>query len=303
METEQIAAGVTWVKNGLVNLYFVGQPGEPWVLVDAGFRGSFEKIGEAAEARFGAGAPPEAIYLTHGHFDHAGSALALATYWDVPVYAHRREMPFLSGKERYPPFDPTAGGATAFFSHFFPRKKINLGERLREMPRDLPGLPGWEVVETPGHAPGHVSFFRPEDRVLLAGDAFVTVDMESPVALAGDVLGIGKPALSRPPVHATVDWPAARRSLARLAELRPEIVACGHGDPMRGAGIAEQLATFADAFIAPLHGRYVPEPVRTDENGIVYLPPAPPDPLPKILAVAALAGIALAVAARRKKGT
>ena len=61
----------------------------------------------------GAGAPPEAIVLTHGHFDHAGSALQLAEYWDVPIYAHRLEMPYLTGKADYPPPDPTIATSTS----------------------------------------------------------------------------------------------------------------------------------------------------------------------------------------------
>ena len=43
----------------------------------------------------------------------------------------------------------------------------------------LPGEPGWEWLATPGHSPGHISLFRPSDRVLIAGDAFATMNMDS----------------------------------------------------------------------------------------------------------------------------
>ncbi len=84
----RIAPDVGWLPISFVNVYFVGRPGGPWVLIDAGLPGRAKQIFEAAEARFGAGAKPEAIILTHGHFDHAGSALKLAERWEVPIYAH-----------------------------------------------------------------------------------------------------------------------------------------------------------------------------------------------------------------------
>ena len=93
---ERIAPDVGWQPISFVNAYFVGHPRGPWILVDAGLPGRAAQIFDAAEARFGAGSRPEAIYLTHGHYDHAGSALKLAERWDVPIFAHRMELPYLT---------------------------------------------------------------------------------------------------------------------------------------------------------------------------------------------------------------
>jgi hypothetical protein len=76
---------------------------------------------------------------------------------------------------------------------------------------------------------------------------------------------------------------------------------------MECSTVSEKLAVFAEDFVAPQHGRYVGEPARFDERGVVWLPPAPPDSLPKIAAVlgtAFLAGtVALAwLAATRRRG-
>ena len=96
--------------------------------------GAQHKSCSAAEARFGAGVKPEAIILTHGHFDHAGSAQTLAEQWEVPIYAHRLEVPYVTGRAKYPPKDPTVGGAIAFLSRFMPARAESVGDRLRELP-------------------------------------------------------------------------------------------------------------------------------------------------------------------------
>ncbi|HVE78093.1 MAG TPA: MBL fold metallo-hydrolase, partial [Gemmatimonadaceae bacterium] len=67
------APGVERVMTVFVNAYLVGVPDEPWVLVDTGLPGFAPMVRRAAARRFGEFAFPEAIVLTHGHFDHAGS--------------------------------------------------------------------------------------------------------------------------------------------------------------------------------------------------------------------------------------
>ena len=272
----RIAPDVGWLPVSFTNVYFIGRPGAKWVLIDTGLPGWAADIFSAAEARFGAGSRPEAIVLSHGHIDHAGSALALAEMWDVPIYAHHRELPFLSGKSLYPPADPTVGGATAFLSRFLPVLRRNFGDRVRELHQHkVPGASGWQWLATPGHSPGHICFFRSSDRVLLTGDALVSVDMDSWSGLL-----TAKPKLSGPPAPFTVDWQSAGASLRQLADLRPNTVGCGHGIPISDSDLPERLENFAQRFRAPRRGRYARQPAKTDENGIVDLPPAPFDPVP-----------------------
>lgn len=286
----RIAPDAGWLPVSFVNVYFLGRPGGPWVLVDAGLPGRCGQILAAAEARFGAGAGPEAIVLTHGHFDHAGSALDLAEEWDVPIYAHRLELPYLTGRSSYPPPDPTIGGAMAFLSRFMPWRANDLGARLQELkPHELPGVPGWNWLATPGHSPGHVSFFRPSDRVLIAGDAFATMNMD-----AWSGLVTGKQVLSRAGAPFNSDWQASAASVKELAALRPNVAGCGHGIPMRDSELAARMERFAGRFRAPARGRYIRQPARTDERGIVSLPPAPFDPVPFATAASlVLVGMAL----------
>ncbi len=288
MPVEELAPELARLKTVIANLYFAGRPGGPWVLVDAGTPGHAARIRAAAEERFGPGARPEAILLTHGHFDHAGSAAELAELWDVPIYAHRLERPFLTGKSTYPPKDPTAGGAMAFLSRVFPSSTVNVGDRLRDLPEggETPGLKGWRWHHTPGHAPGHVAFFQEGESILLAGDACTTMDLDSPLGMLTQERRI-----CRPPAPFTFDWDQAQRSVQLLADLRPVMIACGHGEAMSAA--ATDLAELARNFPRPSHGRYAATPACTDENGIVSLPPPVDDPLPKVVAVAGLSALAV----------
>jgi glyoxylase-like metal-dependent hydrolase (beta-lactamase superfamily II) len=139
----------------------------------------------------------------------------------------------------------------------------------------LPGMNGWERLATPGHSPGHISFFRSSDRVLLAGDAFATMNMDSWSGLIS-----AKRTLARGGALFNMDWEATRLSVMQLAKLRPNVVGCGHGIPLHDSDLADRLAKFAEGFHAPRRGRYVAEPARTDESGVISLPPAPFDPVP-----------------------
>jgi glyoxylase-like metal-dependent hydrolase (beta-lactamase superfamily II) len=302
VETHEIAPGVFWLPFRIANVYLIGDVGGPWAVVDSGTSGHFEAIRAAAEVRHGKGARPEAVLLTHGHADHYGSALALATHWGVPICAHRMELPYLTGEAKMPPADPTVGGALAFLSRFVPESgRVDLGDSVRPLPADgvVPGMSEWRWLATPGHTPGHVSFFRERDRVLIAGDAVLTVNLDLVRELIRQ-----RPRIARPPAATTYDWISVRKSARRLAELGPKTIAAGHGVPMSGADIPGRLRSFAEDFIQPHHGRYIPEPARFNENGVVYLPPPVPDPSPWVaaaLAGGALVGLGLYWGARRRR--
>ena len=274
--THALGPDIAYLRHAIVNVVFVGRPGagdRGWVLVDAGIPGARRAIEKAAAARFGEGARPAAILLTHGHFDHVGTVEDLAMAWDAPVYAHRLEQPYLDGSAAYPAPDPSVGGGLfALISPLFPTKPVDLGERLRRLPEDgsVPPLPGWRWLHTPGHSPGHVSFWRPEDRLLVAGDAFVTTAQESVYAVA-----VQETELHGPPKYLTVDWEAARSSVEALARLGPEIAVTGHGRPLRGPGLREGLDLLARDFAlvaVPRDGRYVERPARP-EDGTAYRRP------------------------------
>lgn len=258
--TREIAPDLAYRRLGLVNAIFHGRPGDlGWVLVDAGVLGTRDLILRAAEERFGKDVPPAAIVLTHGHFDHVGALEDLVARWDVPVFAHTLEHPFLDGRSSYPPPDPNVGGLMARLSPLYPRGPVNVARHLEPLPDDgsIPGMPGWSWIHTPGHCPGHVSLWREADRTLIAGDAVITTDQESAYAVA-----VQKPEIHGPPQYFTTDWPAAARSSAALASLDPDLVVTGHGPAMQGPDMRRALRDLADDFFriaVPRGGNHAPD--------------------------------------------
>ncbi len=301
-EIESVSKGTRHLKIVFVNAYFVDTPengANSWVLVDTGMPYSSGRIKNYAEKLYGAGAKPSAIILTHGHFDHAGAALNLAAEWEVPIYAHHLELPYLTGKSDYPPQDPTVGGALAQMSRVFPHSGYDFGTRVYPINSNdtIDEMRGWRVVHTPGHTAGHVSLFRESDKTLLAGDALATMNQDSWISNFTE-----KKEFCHPPAPFTTDWIAARRSVEILAELEPNAVAAGHGQPISGVNTAQLLKDFARNFTAPAHGRYVNQPALFDETGIVALPPPVADPVRQaLIGTAILTGGAVAVGLLKRR--
>lgn len=257
---EPVTNDLHYLNIQLVNVCFFGQPGDQndWVLIDAGMPRSAEKLIQGAENLFGKNNPPKAILLTHGHFDHVGSLVELVEHWNVDVYAHEMELPYLSGVKNYPEPDPTVdGGLLAKVSKLYPNEAIKLGSHVKALPLDstVPGMDGWRWVHTPGHTPGHISLFRDADRTLIAGDAFVTVKQESLYKVV-----LQKKEISGPPRYLTPDWEAARRSVEELNALQPARAITGHGRPMEDGELAENMDLLVRDFekiAVPEHGRFV----------------------------------------------
>jgi len=300
-----VAPGVWGTKDVFVNMYMIwDEASGKWVLVDAGLKSSAPKIRKMAAELFGPDSRPEAIILTHGHFDHTGAIMKLLEEWKVPVYCHYLELPYLSGKSSYPPPDPTVdGGLMAKMAWIYPQKPINLEGRLNILPPDgsVPFLPGWRYIYTPGHAPGHVSFFRESDRVLIAGDAIVTTVQESVLSV---MMQTRK--LSGPPKYFTYDWEAARHSVAEIAALQPEVIATGHGRPLSGSEMQAALHNLSRHFgeiALPKKGRYLNDPAIVDANGVTYVPPEEKS-FPWLLlgiGITVVAAVTVAVIARQRK--
>ncbi len=243
----------------IVNIILVDNPEKnDFVLVDAGMPNSADKIISVIEERFGDNSRPRAIILTHGHFDHVGAVIDLVQHWDIPVYAHELELPYLTGKKSYPEPDPNVeGGMVAKMSPLFPNEPIDLGNHVEMLPSDgtIPHMSDFRWIHTPGHTPGHVSLFRENDRALIAGDAFVTVKQDSLYKVVTQ-----EQEINGPPRYLTTDWKAAKESVIKLEALKPTVAVTGHGIPMSGEFLSnslEKLVQEFDDIAIPDYGKYV----------------------------------------------
>jgi glyoxylase-like metal-dependent hydrolase (beta-lactamase superfamily II) len=101
----------------------------------------------------------EAILITHCHFDHVGAVTPVAEATGAPVYCPIIERPVLADIMSYVPY-PGFGP----FESYEADETVEGGERL-----SLAGLE-FDVVFTPGHSPGHVTYALGEQRALFSGD-------------------------------------------------------------------------------------------------------------------------------------
>jgi glyoxylase-like metal-dependent hydrolase (beta-lactamase superfamily II) len=132
----------------------------------------------------------EAILITHCHFDHIGAVAPLARATGAPVYCPEVERPVLE--------DIRLGTPPGFgpFENYVPEHTLAGGESLSIAELDM------EVLLTPGHSPGHLTFSLPAHAAIVSGD----------VLFEGS---IGRTDLP------FADHPTLERSLARLVETFP----------------------------------------------------------------------------------
>lgn len=243
----------------IVNVFFVGNPRKPyeWFLVDCGVSRSAEPILSILREQFGEVYPPKMIVLTHGHFDHVGAAYELATHWNVQIYCHEMELPFVTGKQNYPKPDPTVeGGVVAKLSGAFPYQAIDLSPHISALPENekIDGFVEWRWIHTPGHSPGQIALYRERDGALLSADAIITVKQDS----LYDVITQTEQ-LQGPPRYLTTDWKAAKQSAEQLQALQPNFIGPGHGLPMFGDEFKidlKRLVSEFDQVAIPDYGKY-----------------------------------------------
>jgi hydroxyacylglutathione hydrolase len=231
---QEVADGVWVVRGGLlrtVNVYLVRDHERGGVLVfDAGEKGMAASIVAAASAQGGI----SRVVLSHADTDHRGAAPALRAYADVLCHPDAVQQAQGSGGRDYwqPQTLPLDARILHGFSHRFlwDGGPVHVDGTVRE--GDV--LAGFEVIDLPGHAPGLVGLWRERDRVALVSDCFYMTDMH------------GRPQPPSVPQDAyNLDTAQAKRSIAKLAALRPEIVCPGHLGPLSGPDVVAQLAAAA----------------------------------------------------------
>jgi glyoxylase-like metal-dependent hydrolase (beta-lactamase superfamily II) len=199
-----------------INVYLAGD-----VLIDAGTRWARGRI-----MRQLAGRTVTAHALTHAHPDHQGSSHAICERLGVPLWCGQGDVPAMETPGGVAGANPPSW-QTFVQRHFWVGPEHPVARALVEGD----DVSGFTVLETPGHTPGHVSYWRESDGVLIAGDVLTNVNVAT-----------GATGLHEPLPAFTPDPARNRASARRLAELRPRLTCFGHGPPLKDPG---RLADFA----------------------------------------------------------
>jgi len=198
-----------WPKNA-INVYVIGD-----VLIDAATRQAEKRI-----MRQLAGRTLAAHALTHAHPDHQGSSHAVCEQLGIPLWCGQGDVPAMETPGAI--VNPKAPRwLNRVQARFWTGPPHPVARALGEGDE----VAGFTVLETPGHSPGHVSYWRESDRVLIVGDVLGNMNF---------ITGI--PGLNTPPDLFTPDPARNRESARRLAELRPALACFGHGAPLRDPG-------------------------------------------------------------------
>lgn len=218
----QIAQSLFWLDLGIANAYLIRSKNAV-VLVDAGIQRSLPRIEHSLKQVKLAWHHLTHILITHAHPDHAGNFPEIARLSGAPVWAHRLEAPILRGQK--PVLRPDSKNIR-WVDRWLERSISALiretqatGAVERELQEEEPLsniVPDLRVVHLPGHSAGHIGFYHKLEGWLIGGDVLMN--------LAG---------LSFPMAAFTPDPAEAWRGILRVATIQPQILALGHGRPLR----------------------------------------------------------------------
>jgi hydroxyacylglutathione hydrolase len=206
----QLADGVRQLRGfppDAFNVYLLGD-----VLVDAATRRAGSRILKQVE-----GHKVNALALTHAHADHLGAADEVCGKLHIAYWVGERDVPFAEEPPRIaetlPPHPLARLGL-----RYWAGPGRNVDRALREGDE----VAGFQVLDVPGHSPGHVAFWRESDGVLVLGDVLNSINVLT-----------GIRGLHEPPSFFTADPEENRGSARRLAKLEPKLALFGHGPPLR----------------------------------------------------------------------
>jgi hydroxyacylglutathione hydrolase len=210
-----------WPPNA-INVYLVAD-----VLIDAATRQAERRITRQISGR-----PVSAHTLTHVHPDHQGSSHAICEKLDIPLWCGQADVPTMEI-----PGNVVSAGAPQFLRRLQERLWVGPPHPVARALKEGDEVAGFTVLETPGHTPGHLSYWRERDRVLIVGDVLANMNLTT-----------GIPVLREPLAFATPDPVRNRESARRLAELKPALACFGHGPPLRDP---DKLAKFVAGLATP----------------------------------------------------
>ena len=198
------------------------------ILVDAGYQNMLSKLEKAVEKNGESFSDLTRIWITHHDHDHMGSLHAIREkYPHIKVYAGASEVPFIEGRE-IPLRMKQAVELQAHLSEEKHEEGILFQKYLKSVESDKVDFLLYDdmllldgnvkVISTPGHTKGHVSFYFPKEKTLIAGDALV---------IENNRLEIPFPQFSK-------NFEEAKESVKKLAQYDIGRILCYHGGTREG---------------------------------------------------------------------
>ena len=223
MPLRAVFPGIWQIDLPWTNAWLLARGGDA-VLVDTGTRWDRRAVIGGLRRAMPGGFRLHSILLTHAHCDHAGNAAYLAERYDAKLICHAAERPFIATRRTYVPHGVRALSPSGFLfgagELVFPVKRRAPDLLIRDaQPIDSPIGP-LRALETPGHTPGHVSYYHEAEGWLFSGDALINV-----------VPWIRKVGLSLPVPIFTENMEEAAQSAWKIADLGPKALFAGHGRP------------------------------------------------------------------------
>jgi hydroxyacylglutathione hydrolase len=219
----EVAPGVHQLRGfppNAINVYLIGD-----VLLDSGSRFARRRI-----LRQLSGHPVRAHALTHVHPDHQGSTHAICEELAIPLWCPEGDVDAMEDGRI------AARQPDHVVNRISERAWAGPPHRVDQKLEEGDVVAGFQVLDTPGHSAGHVSYWRESDRVLILGDVLFNLSMYT-----------GLPGLHEPDRKFTPDPARNRESARRLVELNPAVALFGHGPPLRDpVELREFVAGLAD---------------------------------------------------------
>jgi glyoxylase-like metal-dependent hydrolase (beta-lactamase superfamily II) len=179
------------------------------VLIDSGIRNSYASLCAAIDRH-----PIRLHVLTHAHADHQGCSGQLSRRYQIPFGCHELERrsaetgrvtaAYPSPKQMIARFQQACWAGPGHPVDFLIKENDRIGQ--------------FTAIETPGHSPGHISFFRESDGLLIVGDVATNMNLLTT-----------KEGLRLPPARFTSDLARNLVSLKKLSDLHPSVLCFGHG--------------------------------------------------------------------------
>lgn len=226
-------------KVGPVNVYII--KGNALTLVDTGPRdqNTWNVLQEGLKKHFLRIKDFDQIVLTHFHTDHVGLVGEILEQKDLPIYSHPKAVPYL---EREPQFlQMREDFFTSLYKlHGVPvelliklketeeyLRRYDVPMKIQHLLQEgdrLPGDTDWEIIETPGHSPDHISLYSHRTHDLIGGDHLLK--------------HISSNAFVEP-VYGTLERPRAllvyQEAMKKLLKLPLKVVYAGHGEDVMDA--------------------------------------------------------------------